>query len=482
MALDPDKHPRDPRTGRFISVGSKLAQEINAARSKQGAGKFPKLGAKLSGHETKAELQVVAKKAGISTKKSDTRAALIARIESGEKAKAPAAKPKANRAESNIRAAQVRQERIDVQRAASIVAADIDEIRHKGADLELIQERLMTHAELLATSPQHTRKGRRADIDALAGQIRGLAGAKSVDAIQGDLRTMQGDLGAKPVGKAGEKVSFDPKVHEPLAGDPKPGSQVEVIRAGSRTDDGTLLERPVVITVGSPPSKAVKPNFAKKATPAAAPRATRLDAAAVDDVIRELGGSAGMGPRVITTAQLRERFPDMSMDEFKATIKQMERDGKIDLQSYPDQKMLTKDEIDASISIGNGQLVTMVGSKNGDVQGPNETMYRQDWKDAYTRPTAEQEAAAKAGTKARRDARAAKIEAEKAAKADRFIAGTHQLLMAAKTEAAARDLVADLDDHELPAMAKRMGFTPSPGMSADALREKIVSLSGKSRR
>lgn len=201
-----------------------------------------------------------------------------------------------------------------------------------------------------------------------------------------------------------------------------------------------------------------------------------LDAAAVDDAIREMGGTAGMGPRIITTAQLKERFPDMSMDEFKATVEQLERDGKIDLQSYPDQKMLSRAEKDSSIPMGAGPM-TLIGSKDGGVRGP----HRQRWENGETKPTEDEEAAFVAAIEGRKAKAKAEAEAAKAKAADRYMANTHQLLQAAKTEAAARDLVDDLEDDELPDMAKRMGFTPGKGMSPDALREKIVSLAGPKR-
>jgi hypothetical protein len=117
-----------------------------------------------------------------------------------------AAEPATAGADPAIRAAQERQWRIDVVRAVAELAMEAEEIAFKGADAELILERVQTRAALHSL---------------------------------------------QPIGQAGAQVAFDPAQHEPLAGDPAVGSAVFVVRPGytwhARNED-VLIERAVVST------------------------------------------------------------------------------------------------------------------------------------------------------------------------------------------------------------------------------------------
>lgn len=289
MAFDAAKHPRDPRTGRFISLGSRLAKEVTAARSKQGAGKFPKLGAKLSGHETKAELQVVAKKAGISTKKSDTRAALLARIEAGEKAKAPAAKPKAAKPSVAKKAAPTPPPAPTTELDPAAKAIGV------------------AYSELVGKT------------DALSDWV-GLA------AIRDKVKHLSRD----EQDAALRKLNRMPGVHvHPLANFKSltPADRAAAMDIGDEQVHAIRVDAKGRESLGLPAaSKAAQPGRPPVAAP---PR---------DRALAEIANlSSGPGD-LVALSRLRARMPELSHDEFTALLKQMDRERIIQLDPDPNRK------------------------------------------------------------------------------------------------------------------------------------------------
>ncbi|SCL72936.1 hypothetical protein GA0070608_5258 [Micromonospora peucetia] len=111
-----------------------------------------------------------------------------------------------HRGTASLRSAQDRQIQIDVIRSLVNLAAEVEELAADGTEAEVLIER-----------------------------SRALVMAQALD----------------PIGQAGQKMTFDPTVHEPIVGVPKDGTDVTVIRPGYHwrpPGEDVLIEKALVTT------------------------------------------------------------------------------------------------------------------------------------------------------------------------------------------------------------------------------------------
>lgn len=292
-------------------------------------------------------------------------------------------------------AARAAQQETAKAEAPAEAAAAVDELISKKADNGVIAQ----HLRAIAAGPKLDGIDDEDDRGALRDDLE-----RAADAFQDDnpmegkkiIRSLARATGVEMQGKAGEKTSFDPSVHDAVNSDGlNTGDQIEVIRPGAvmRRKDGALvhLDRAMVRRVGPAQEAPKAPEPPKERVGFGAPKVSQQGRrqafeemkrarvqegpAVPESMARARGEAAKKAAREVEVEnriraaydqtpklpgggveikELRKNLSDMPRDEVDAALIRLGRKDRVSLLPNEDQGRLTTADKAAAVEMPNG--------------------------------------------------------------------------------------------------------------------------------